>query len=56
MLLMAKVNPPWLPVVVLGRLHKCGQQDFGECYGYKVTRHIPVGDVLINEGIHPQQA
>lgn len=53
---MAEVNPLWLRIVVLGHLHVAGDL---ECYGYKVTRHIPVGEVSLTKGdIHgdsPQQ-
>lgn len=47
MLLLAKDNPLWLPIAVLGRLQVAR---ILELYGYEVTRHIPVGDMLVNEG------
>ncbi|DBA66673.1 TPA: hypothetical protein ACH3X2_002183 [Trebouxia sp. C0005] len=47
LLLLAKDNPLWLPIVVLGREQVARVL---ELYGYEITRHIPVGDVLVNEG------
>lgn len=47
LLLLAKDNPLWLPIAVVGRVQVARVL---ERYGYEVTKHIPVGDVLVNEG------
>ena len=56
LLLLAKDNPLWLPIAVLGREQVARVL---ELYGYEITRHIPVGDVLVSEGViygdSPQQ-
>ena len=41
LLLLAKDNPLWLPIAVLGREQVARVL---ELYGYEITRHIPVGD------------
>jgi hypothetical protein len=46
-LLLAKDNPLWLPVAVLGRVQVTRAL---ERYGYKITKHIPVGDIVVSEG------
>ncbi len=46
-LLLAKSNPQWLPVALVGRA-KVSQSL--EHYDYEVTKHIPIGDVVVTEG------
>jgi hypothetical protein len=46
-LLLAKNNPLWLPIAFVGRA-KISR--ILEHYGYEVTKHIPIGDVLVTEG------
>ena len=45
--LLAKNNPLWLPVAVLGRVQVAKAMERG---GYEVTKHIPVGDIIVSEG------
>jgi hypothetical protein len=46
-LLLAKSNPQWLPVALVGRAKVSRSL---EHYGYEVTKHIPIGDVVVTEG------
>lgn len=46
-LLLAKDNPLWLHVAVVGSVKVAKAL---ERYGYEITKHIPAGDIIVNEG------